>query len=795
MARKLTYLSLALLLLVGAILAGGWWWVRRAFPPTQGTLTLAGLEAPVEIRRDELGVPHIYASNEHDLYFAQGVVHAQDRLWQIDFQRRVGLGRLSEILGEPALKTDRFLRTVGTHEAAQRDWEALDSRTQAILSAYAEGINAYMATDPVLPLEYQLLGAKWEPWEPYHTLAWGKMMQWDLNGDWEEELMRAQLIERIGPEYTAQLLNDGTLVGTTLPYEVGNPDWSALYESLALARVALTGPGQGRGSNAWVVSGERSATGNPLVASDPHLGIGIPATWYAVGLHAPGMDVVGASLPGVPAVVIGHNAYVAWGVTNLPTDTQDLFIERVDEATQRYEWQGEMLPLEVRTERIKVKGQEDHLMEVRATRHGPLMNEVIEGLEQPLAFQWRATQAPTRLSEAILAINRATTSEELLAATQRWDSPAQNMVYADVAGNIGYVAMGELPIRPASGGLLPQPGWSGEWEWTGLVPFAEAPQIVNPPEGYLITANESPYPADYPYYVGAAFNVPFRAERIRQLIEGDEALTVDEFEAFQGDVTSLAVPKLLDHLVAQPSEDIIVQRAQEQLRSWNRVLDSELPGAGIYEVTRVFVVRELLADELGQDEAGQELMEEYLRYAADHVWLVERLLDEPGHPLWDDTRTSATESRDEILQRALLAMSDWMGRRFGDVPHEWAWGRLHTATFDHPLGAQPPLDRIFNRTLTGVSGDRTTVNATGFSDYESLAVSNIPSYRQVVEVGNWENSRMLHTTGQSGQPFHPHYDDMLQRWLHVELAPMLWSDAQSAAASQGRVLTLQPATP
>lgn len=789
--RRLFTLLLVLAILLVAVLGGGRWWVGRAFPQTSGTLQLAGLDAPVEVRRDEWGVPHLYATTPHDLYFAQGVVHAQDRLWQMDFQRRIGLGRLSELLGDPTVETDTFLRTIGTHIAAQRDYDALGDEARAALQAYAEGVNAYVAAQPVLPLEYQLLGAEWEPWQPVHTLAWAKMMQWDLSSNWSEELFRPRLTERVGPEIASFLLRDGTEVGAPAALAIGQPSLAALEASLGLVNIGL-GSHTGRGSNAWIVSGERTASGRPLLENDPHLGPGMPSIWYEIGLHAPGLDVVGASLPGAPAVIIGHNAHIAWGVTTLALDTQDLFIERLSDGGTTYEYQGAQVPLTVRDETIRVSGGEDVTVTVRETRHGPLLNDVIDGLTEPVAFQWRATAEPTHLIEAVLGLNRATGRDSFLAALEQWDSPPQNFVYADDTGTIGYVAAGHLPIRPGEGGMLPQPGWTGEGEWQGTVPLAEMPQRWNPPEGFLVTANDNPFPTDFPYYTGTDWATPYRAARITEMLEASDALTPDDFEAMQRDVLSLAAPKLVPLLVALPTDDIVVQRVQEQLSTWNYQVEGDLPGAGIFEVAQGFAVCNMLTDEL-----SDELLEDYLTYTADHFMLLSELLDEPEHALWDDTRTAQIETRDDILLRALNDTHHWLGRRYGSVPHEWFWNRLHPVTFDHPLaafslGPLRPLEPIFNRTRL-VGGDRTTVNALGFTYGDSYATNNVPSYRQIVDVGAWEGSRMLHTTGQSGHPFHPHFDDMLDPWQRADLAPMLWTDAQTTAASQGRTLRLEPA--
>ncbi|MGB0386959.1 MAG: penicillin acylase family protein, partial [Ardenticatenaceae bacterium] len=819
-------------LLVISPLAGGRWWITRAFPQTSGTLQLDGLDGVVEIRRDEGGVPHIYATTLHDLYFAQGVVHAQDRLWQMDFQRRAGLGRLSELFGEQTIEADRFVRTIGTHLSAQQDWEALKGQArgtpieaQAVLEAYAEGVNAYMGTRDTplelgglqtplleLPLEYQLLDVGWEAWEPVHSLAWGKMMQWELSGNWEEELLRARLIERVGAEDMGLLLGDRAVVGTNVSRNIGSPNLEALAAILKPVGINLSNSVGARGSNSWAVAGTRTETGRPILANDPHLGAGMPSVWYEVGLHAPGIDLVGASWPGGPMVVIGHNAHLAWGLTNLGTDTQDLFIERLNPAGDAYQWKGQMVPLTVRREVIEVKDGQEVVVEVKETRHGPLINEVLEGLEVPIAFQWGATAAPSHLVEAILGLNFAQNREQSLAALRLWDSPPQNVIIADKQGDIAYVATGDLPIRPAAGGMLPQPGWDGEWEWQGMVPFDELPQQWNPAQGIIVTANQNPFGHDFPYYTGTGWAEASRTRRITAQLSHKTPLTLDDIAAIQRDMTSLPAQQLVPLLLNLSSDDIIVQRAQEQLSQWRDEyqMAGELPGAAIYVVTRGFVLRDLLRDELGADEMGSQLLDEYLSYYDDHTVLLSQLLDEPTHPLWDDIRTPQQESRDDILLRALEEMTDWLGRRFGDVPHEWFWKRLHTVTFEHPIArsfahrgrdaSSPILSTnlnanytyyIFNR-VTDTGGDGSTVNATAFSYAHDYAATSIPTYRQIVDVGVWENSRMLHTTGQSGQPFHPHYDDMIDSWRRADLSPMLWTQEQTHTASEERVLKLLP---
>ncbi|MCB0078247.1 MAG: penicillin acylase family protein [Anaerolineales bacterium] len=805
MRRRLLYLALIVVVLLLLLLGGARWWVGRAFPQIDGTLALAGLDGEVEIRRDEWGVPHIYASTLHDAFFAQGVVHAQDRLWQMDFQRRVGLGQLSEMLGDAAVDTDRFLRTIGTHRAAQQDWEAVTGDARVALEAYAEGVNAYLATDPPLPLEYTLLQLdEVAPWEPVHSLAWAKMMQWDLSDNWSEELLRLRMSAALGAETTARLLQDGTIVGSNeLPMLTDSAT------SLTLPRWLQGGARRERGSNAWAISADRTASGRPILENDPHMTPAMPSPWYLVGLHAPGLEVAGGSLPGTPAVVIGHNADVAWGVTTLYIDSQDLFVERLSDDGTAYEFQGEMRPVVERTETINIKGGEPLTFTVRETQHGPLINEVVDGLQQPVAFQWWATQQPTHLFQAVMGLQQATSTDVALSALEMWDSPPQNIMLADRQGRIAFQAAGALPIRPAGGGVLPQPGWTGEWEWQGTVPYDEMPRLVDPPEGYLVTANDNPFPADFPYYTGTGWAAPFRRDRIRTMIDsfGNE-ITLEQMRQIQADLTSRPAEQLVPYFLDVTVDDEIVRRAQEQLGEWNFTLDPELPAAGIYELLYGFTLRNLLADDFGDDRPAADafglgqrrdatleptLLDDYLGYYQDHARLLLSLMERPNDPLWDDGGTTEVEDRDAILRRAWLETTDWLGRQFGDVPHEWFWKRLHPLTFGHPMGSVDALAPLLNRTVA-VGGDRSTPNANGFTyGADGFVVDNTPSLRFIADVGGWEKSQILHTTGQSGQPFHPHYDDMIAPWSRVELAPLGWSDAQTQAAAQGRTLRLRPA--
>ena len=523
--RLLKPLALALggLLLVALLAAGGGYlWLRRSLPQTTGELRAPGLAAPVRVVRDRDGVPHITAESEADALFALGFVHAQDRLWQMEFQRRIGQGRLSELFGPATLSTDRFLRTLGVYRAAQSAFEALAPDTRALLEAYAAGVNASIeASAGSLPVEFVILGAEPEPWRPEDSLVWAKMMAWDLGGNWSEELLRASLEAQFGPEAAAELmppsaaddpliLPDGGLgAAAAAPRDLAAqrdegapaaaaPGEARVYaELLAIGRElqALGFGGEHVGSNNWVVAGSRTASGKPLLANDPHLGARIPSIWYLAHISGGSIDAVGATLPGLPGIVIGHNAHIAWGVTNTNPDVQDLFIERINQRNEVL-YRGQWEPMTIIPERIRVKGEDDVELFVRVTRHGPLISDLIDGTGQPLAFRWTALDPEDGTLEAFLKVNRARNWDEFTAALRGYQAPMQNFVYADVEGNIGYYAPGALPVRARGDGTAPVEGWSGDYDWVGYAPFEALPHDYNPERGYIVTANNQVVPED-----------------------------------------------------------------------------------------------------------------------------------------------------------------------------------------------------------------------------------------------------------------------------------------------------------
>ncbi len=802
MARKILFILLGLVIVLALVLVGAFFYARSsATTKTDGALTVAGLQSTVTVYRDKNGVPNIYADNTHDLFFAQGYVQAQDRLFQMDFQRRVGLGRLSEVLGEATLKTDQFLRTLGSGRAAAEDLAMLSDDTLAILQAYADGVNAFIAANPdKLPVEFRILGYTPEPWQPLHSVAWGKMMAWSLGGNWETELMTAQLIEALGPEAAATLMarypEEGPFI---IPPEVksfaglGQIDMSQVWAIKRLLKV--NDPGVG--SNNWVVAGSRTTTGMPLLANDPHLGMQIPSVWYANGLHGAGFDVVGVVFPGVPGVVIGHNSRIAWGVTNLGPDVQDLFIEKINpDNPNQYEFQGQWLDMQVIEEPILVKGRTEPVIQtVRITRHGPIMNAVSSDIGEsapPLAMQWTALQG-TPLSQAILRIDQAQNWEQFRAALQDFAVPAQNFVYADVEGNIGYQAPGWIPIRAAGDGTVPVPGWTGEYEWTGFIPYEELPFVFNPSVGYVATANNQAVPDSYPYLLTTDWAAPYRAQRIVELIESKPQLSPEDFAAIQGDVhpvpTDIFTPLL--EQVDLTGGSVAVQQARAALLAWNRQMAADSAEPLIFELYQQKLISETLGDEIVAA-GGEELAAAYLSgFRNNSTQAVQRLTAEPDNIWWDDVRTPAVERRDDIVARALtLAVAELQGR-FGDNAARWRWGDAHWTNFDHLVfAAVSPLDGIFNRSIPAM-GSSFTVNAAGV-DYDDLTMNSGASFRQIIDLSDLNASQFIYTTGQSGDVFSPHYDDMVQPWQGVQYIPLRFDQADIQQTAQ-ETLVLQPA--
>jgi len=763
--------------------------VRRSFPNTEGVIQIPGLDAPVEVYRDSFGIPHIYASSKHDLFMAQGFVHAQDRFWQMEFWRRIGAGRLSEILGESTLENDAFIRTLGWHRVASLELELLTSEERSSLEAYAQGVNTFMdANQGRLGLEFTILGLtgvkfETEPWTPVNTLTWAKVMAWDLSGNMDSELTRANIAARLGtpavntimPPYAddSPLIVPHLLTGSTIK---SMPD--AAFDTHFL------GSGDGIGSNSWVISGSRTETGMPILANDPHLGIQMPSIWYELGLHCEPIgpecpyNVVGASFAGVPGVIIGHNDHIAWGVTNLGPDVQDLFIERVSpENPNQYEFKNEWRDMEIVREEILVAGEDEPVViNVRITHHGPIINDVVGGIEdewsfgwQPLALSWTALK-PGTIVRSVLMLNQAQDWDQFREALRYWDVPSQNFVYADVEGNIGYQAPGRIPIRDSGDGSVPVPGWTGKYEWVNYIPFDNLPRTYNPPEGYIVTANNAVVGPDFRYFISMDWAPGYRAQRIGELIEADTSLSLEDIQTIQGDSSPISSQDILPYLLALSPSEAQMAQAVDLLRGWDGRAVRDSAGAALFESLRIHLIDCTFADEL-----GEQLL---IRTRGSLVVALANIMPNPNSHWFDDIATPEVESRDEILLKALESAIEELTETLGRTMSNWRWGDLHTATFrNQSLGQSGiwPIEAIFNRGPVPVDGAYATVNNTGYSMNNPYDVISGPSFRQIVDLGDLGRSVSMHTTGQSGHPFHAHYDDMIDPWRNIEYHPMHWN--------------------
>lgn len=775
-------LVLALLLIVPL---GGYLFLRRSLPVTNGTVRLVGPQAPIEVVRDDRGVPYIYAQNDLDAYFALGYVHAQDRLWQMEVQRRIGAGRLSEVLGEATLETDQFLRTLGTYRAAEQAWTVLSPQAQQVIESYIAGINAFLASNPPLPVEFTVLGFEPDPWQPADVMVWAKMMAWNLGGDYEEELIRAQVIQRVGEVRARELLPGYPDSG---PFII--PEWPAASAGLIDLSTELRQRfglgGLDIGSNNWVISGSRTTTGKPLLSNDPHLAAQIPAIWYLASLQGGNLHAVGSTLPGLPAIVIGHNEHIAWGVTNLGPDVQDLYIERVNPANpNEVEVNGRWQPLTVISETIRVKGEDEPIYwAARASRNGPLISDVLGDPGTTLALRWTALEDNDSTMEAFLGLQYAQNWDDFRSTLRSYVVPSQNFVYADVDGNIGYYGPGRIPIRAKGDGYVPVPGWNDEYAWKGYIPFDDLPHEYNPERGYVVTANNQVVPDDYPYFLANSWASPYRAARIEQMITAKDKLSPEDMVTIQADQLSLQAKQLLPYLLETPTKTPEEAKAVEILRSWDGIARQDAAAPAIYAAWLVHLQPAIMADDLGRG-----LFEDF--GAGFHPTYLATTLANNSSPWCDNVLTPMDEDCRTTQQRALAeALEDLTERMGNDNIDAWQWGKIHQTLFPHtPFDEVDMLKRFFSRQIAN-GGDGATVNVAPFSAEEPYHQRWLPSYRQIIDVSDFGKSQFIQTTGQSGNVMSSHYDDLIDVWQPVQYLPMHFD----RAAVQGTgTLRLEPA--
>lgn len=745
--------------------------------PTEGELSIEGLQEPVTIRRDAWGVPYIEAASLDDLWFAHGVVTAGERLFQLELILRAANGRLSELFGDRTLNDDRLARTLGFHRAGARIAAGWDERSRLMHTRFRAGVRAWVRAASALPLEYILLDTA--PWVPDDEAVWASafvLLAWGLSGNWDTELLRAWIAEAGGAEMAARLLP---------PLPADPPD--VMPGAFAGALFDATPRVKGQGSNAWVVAGSRTSTGAPLLANDPHLLASQPGVWLECHLSAPGYRARGVGLTFSPGVLLGCTEHHAWGVTNVSGDVQDLFVERLDEDGTAAEHDGRWEPLTVRTEQIGVRGDDEpKVVEVRESRHGPLLDSFVSGLldpehialaEEPVyALSWVGLDHGIRPS-LMLDIAEASSFEAFReAALDGLACPGQNVVYADVDGVIGYACTGRYPVRAHGDGTVPSPGWTGEHGWTDWVPPQELPWGVDPARGFLVTANQRMHDEAYPHLIGHDFHTPFRARRIAEALAARDDHDVGSTVTLQTDVVSAAARENIELLLGRTGAGDNPDRsaALTLLRSWDAAMTADSAATVVYQVWCAHIARLALTPLL-----GEELFRHY------HAWR------EPFQCGALARMLLADELEQARLEAALDACIEELRASLGDDMAGWRWGDLHRVALAHPLASIPGLESMFVALEAGVGGDDQTVLQTGVDSRDGFPAAVIPSWRAVYDLADLDRSVGVLPTGNSGNPASPHWNDQARLWLAGETHPMPFSSAavEASVVSEMRLAT------
>jgi penicillin G amidase len=820
-------------------------------PKIDGDLKARGLQDRVEVIRDSYSIPHIYAQNLHDLFFTQGYVQAQDRWWQMDFFRHTCAGKIEELTGKKSslVSADIYLRTMGWRTVAEKEYSSYTPAQRAILDSFAEGVNAYISgrSPQELSVNYSILaltGVKFkiEPWTPVDTLAFGKLMSWDLGYSGDEEIQRSQLYTVLGSEMADRWQTPPWGFGSR-PTILDADDVKAMDTSagtgiktgstkqtdeMAVSGQSFTntkpdlewlmGDPAGIGSNNWVATGSMTQSGKPLLANDPHLGIQMPSIWYEIGLHAADdgngqpFDVAGFSFAPSPGVIVGHNRDIAWGVTNVYADVHDHYQIRVNpDNPLQYEWNGSWRDMTVRDERINFgDGSSPIAIKVRQTHFGPIINDnkfdsktgQFFGFnnKDPLALRWTALE-PGTLTVAIQGLNQAKNWDDFRNALKYWDVPSQNIIYADRQGNIGYQMPGKIPVRAKNhSGLLPAPGWTDEYEWKGYILYDLLPRIYNPSRGYVITANQAVVPPEYynllekkidpdfNYNLGYEWNFGYRAQRINDLMKQLAPHTIESYEKMQGDSKLLAVGEVLPYLANIKFSDRALTSAVDWLVNWDYTFNEDSPQAALYSEFWMRLVNNVVQSKLG----------DIIKSEGDDrdMWAINLLLQTPNDKWWDDPATKdKVETRDDMLAKSFKEGYEATVAALGPDRSLWKWGKLHTATFvSNPLGASGigPIESLVNRGPVPASGTTDTVNACRWTaDKGNFAVRTCPSMRMIIDMSDISKSVSMNLTGESGHPASQWYGDLINSWRNVKYHPMLWT-RQQVNEGAAHNLTLAP---
>lgn len=786
-----TGLVAAALLVSGA----GYLWLLTSLPAQQQEVTLAGLSAPVDIVRDENWIPHIFARTEEDAAFALGYVHAEDRLWQMETIRRLGSGRLSELFGSSLLATDRHMRTLGLYELAKIQAAQASEPVKRLLEAYAAGVNGWLGNRRgALPPEFVALSLEPEPWDVADSVVWGPLMAWRLGTNRHDELLRARLTHQLTARQIAELWPHGEDGLATLAPHVD------LNKKLSLQRLLAAGdpvPAGEGASNAWAVAGWKTVSGKPLLANDPHLPFSSPGTWYLARIVTPEHEVSGATTAGVPFVILGHNRHIAWGMTTASADVEDYYVEAVNPSDpSRYRVPGgDWEQFKTRKEIIRVRGSDGVEVAVRVSRHGPVISDAMAGDvplpqninskhhgDRVLALAAGYLRDDSRTADAIYALNRARSWDDFVAALASYDITPQNIFYADIAGNIGFVTPGRVPIRRSGRGLMPTAGWTGDSDWNGFVPYHELPRILNPPEGTLVNANNKIVPNSYPWFISADWEEPYRAQRIADLLATEALVNADAMSAMQHDSLSLMAQHLLPKMLARLPHDVPLPGPAHRLASWSGEMDRHRPEPLLFEAWIREFNRAVYADELA---------EAFVWYWSHRPLFVGFVLQE-GEIWCDNVLTEVQETCVDILASSLNAAVQFLENHAGPA-EGWNWGDVHQAQQKHVFFDRVPLASWFANRHIAADGGAYTLNRVAnvlASAHQPFAGVHGAGYRAVYDLADLPASRFMIVPGQSGNPISSFYDHLLEAWRDGKWIQMESDQERLRRYAKARLLLL-----
>ncbi|MCD4742790.1 MAG: penicillin acylase family protein [Desulfobacteraceae bacterium] len=744
---------------------------EKGLPDYNQSISIPGLEKTVTIYRDKYAVPHIYAENENDLYLATGYVMAQDRMWQMDLIRRVTMGRLSEIFGEKMIKADMLFRTLSIPQKSKLVLDKASDKMMNHLNAYAEGVNYYIKEHKGnFPLEFNVLGYAPDNWEPLHTLNLIGYMAWDLAGGWNTEIVISNLEKKLGTDLIEEITPEYNKHSPTFPDYVKAELIDKLYKDFVLRKDTISHLGVQvfNASNNWAVSGIKSTTGKPVLANDMHLGLNSPGIWFQMHQNIKGkLNVTGVALPGAPIVVCGHNDNIAWGMTNVMVDNLDFYIEKINpDNPDEYFYMGEWKKIRTKKEIIKIKGGTQKEFEVRYTVHGPIVSELKKDItEMVISAKWQGFEYSNEIL-GLYQFNYAENFEDFKVAASKFISVSQNIVYADTKGNIGLVCAAGIPIRPSNDGTKVQPGWTGEHEWQGIVPFDELPISYNPAEGFVSSANYNTA-KNFPYYINKwGFFGPYRLNRINEILKSKDKFSVQDIKEMQLDMRSKFSELLINGIIAATEQNTDLTKLEKEalaiLKTWDLSMDAESSAAAIFKSFQICFMENTFKDQMGED-----LYKGYIKNKSLVGFVVEQLWNTESS-WFDNVNTDNKETFSDIVQKSFSDSIAKLEKEFGSSINTWEWGKMHTFTLQHPLGSVKILDTIFklNKGPYELGGSLNTIPAYGYTFLKPFKVNYGPSQRHVYDLSQWDKSFSVIPTGNSGIPASKYYCDQTDLYVN-----------------------------